>query len=240
MKPSFLFNLHRLYLIYLLYQICSYLHLQLSHLHFLLLLFLHPPLILHYLLYFPHLNLILHLNLAPYLHLTHYVHLQLIFHPSITLFHQYHQLNSLQEHINSLLTCKIIPTVVQGNSSTNFPLSQVLSYSNLCPNYKSFVFNASTIRELSTYNEANKSPHWCEAMTAEIYALETNQTWFLTSLPPGKTLIGCKWVYKVKLRSYGTLERYKAMLVAKGYNQQEGITLRLSLMLPSLSQSDVY
>ena len=115
-----------------------------------------------------------------------------------------------------------LSTVVQGNSSTNFPLSQVLSYSNLSPNYKSFVFNASTIREPSTYNEASKSPLWCEAMTAEIHALETNQTWSLTSLPPGKTPIGCKWVYKVKLRSDSTLERYKARLVAKGYNQQEG------------------
>ena len=115
-----------------------------------------------------------------------------------------------------------LSTVVQGNSSTNFPLSQVLSYSHLSPNYKSFVFNVSTICEPSTYNEASKSLHWCEAMTAEIHALETNQTWSLTSLPPGKTPIGCKWVYEIKLRSDDTLERYKARLVAKGYNQQEG------------------
>ena len=84
------------------------------------------------------------------------------------------------------------------------------------------MLNASTIREPSTYNEASKSPHWCEAMQAEIHALETNQTWSLTSLPHGKIPIGCKWVYKVKLRADGTLERYKARLVAKGYNQQEG------------------
>jgi transposase InsO family protein len=115
-----------------------------------------------------------------------------------------------------------LSTVVQGTSSTKFPLSQVLSYSHLSPNYKSFVLNASTIREPSTYNEASKSPHWCEAMTAEIHALETNQTWSLTSLPHGKVPIGCKWVYKVKLRSDDTLERYKARLVAKSYNQQEG------------------
>ena len=112
--------------------------------------------------------------------------------------------------------------MVQGNSSTKFPLSQVLSYSNLSPNYKSFVFNAFTIRKPSTYNEASKSPHWCEAMTTEINVLETNQTWSLTSLPPGKTPIGYKWVYKIKLRSDGTLERYKVRLVAKGYNQHEG------------------
>uniref|UniRef100_A0A2N9IAK7 Reverse transcriptase Ty1/copia-type domain-containing protein n=1 Tax=Fagus sylvatica TaxID=28930 RepID=A0A2N9IAK7_FAGSY len=114
-------------------------------------------------------------------------------------------------------------TMVPGtSSSTSYPLSHVLSYSKLSSQYKSFALIASTIREPSTYKEASKSPHWCEAMTAEITALEANQTWSLTSLPPGKTPIGCKWVYKVKLRSDGTLERYKARLVAKGYNQQEG------------------
>uniref|UniRef100_A0A2N9GFH3 Integrase catalytic domain-containing protein n=1 Tax=Fagus sylvatica TaxID=28930 RepID=A0A2N9GFH3_FAGSY len=182
--------------------------------------------LMHYLLFFPHLILILPLNLA--------FHLHLLFHLSKTLFHPYHQLRQstrvhklpayLQNyHCNHATSDPVsLSTVVQGTSSTNFPLSQVLSYSHLSPNYKSFVFNASTIREPSTYSEASKSPHWCEAMTAEIQALEANQTWCLTSLPHGKVPIGCKWVYKVKLRSDGTLERYKARLVAKGYNQQEG------------------
>uniref|UniRef100_A0A2N9FTT4 Reverse transcriptase Ty1/copia-type domain-containing protein n=1 Tax=Fagus sylvatica TaxID=28930 RepID=A0A2N9FTT4_FAGSY len=53
--------------------------------------------------------------------------------------------------------------------------------------------------------------------------LEANHTWVLTSLPPGKHPIGCKWVYKLKFKSDGSIERYKARLVAKGYNQQEGL-----------------
>uniref|UniRef100_A0A2N9EDY1 Reverse transcriptase Ty1/copia-type domain-containing protein n=1 Tax=Fagus sylvatica TaxID=28930 RepID=A0A2N9EDY1_FAGSY len=108
--------------------------------------------------------------------------------------------------------CSSSTMVPVTSSSTAYPLSHVLSYSNLSSQYKSFALIASTIREPSTYKEASKSPHWCEAMTAEITALEANQTWSLTSLPPGKTPIGCKWVYKVKLRSDGTLERYKARL----------------------------
>ncbi|KAL5741828.1 hypothetical protein ACOSP7_028560 [Xanthoceras sorbifolium] len=50
-----------------------------------------------------------------------------------------------------------------------------------------------------------------------------NGTWTLTSLPAGKTLIGCRWVYKVKHRSDGSIERYKARLVAKGFTQLKGV-----------------
>lgn len=60
-------------------------------------------------------------------------------------------------------------------------------------------------------------------MTSEIQALEANATWFLTALPPGKTPIGCCWVYKIKHKSDGTIKRYKARLVAKGYTQIEGV-----------------
>ncbi|XP_058074627.1 uncharacterized mitochondrial protein AtMg00820-like [Magnolia sinica] len=66
-------------------------------------------------------------------------------------------------------------------------------------------------------------PNWCTAMRAEIDALEFSNTWHLTPLPPGKKPIGCKWVYKIKYNLDGSIERYKSHLVAKGYNQQEGI-----------------
>lgn len=60
-------------------------------------------------------------------------------------------------------------------------------------------------------------------MKSELDALEQNSTWVLTDLPPGKKPIGCKWVYKIKHKSDGTIERHKARLVAKGYTQVEGI-----------------
>ena len=60
-------------------------------------------------------------------------------------------------------------------------------------------------------------------MDKETAALELTSTRILTPLPPGKVPIGCKWVYRTKYRSDGSIERHKARLVAKGYTQREGL-----------------
>ncbi|GKC67885.1 uncharacterized mitochondrial protein-like protein [Tanacetum coccineum] len=48
-----------------------------------------------------------------------------------------------------------------------------------------------------------------EAMQKELQALETNHTWELVLLPPGKTPIGCKWVYRIKFHADGTVESFQ-------------------------------
>ena len=60
-------------------------------------------------------------------------------------------------------------------------------------------------------------------MDVEIAALEFNKTWTFIPLPPHKKAVDCKWVYRVKYRSDGNVERYKARLVTKGLTQQEGL-----------------
>ncbi|PNX68420.1 retrovirus-related Pol polyprotein from transposon TNT 1-94, partial [Trifolium pratense] len=78
-------------------------------------------------------------------------------------------------------------------------------------------------QSLQTYDEACKSQDWINAMKTELDALDRNQTWSLVDLPPHIKPIGCKWVYKIKHKADGSIERYNARLVAKGYNQIEGI-----------------
>lgn len=72
-------------------------------------------------------------------------------------------------------------------------------------------------------------------MKYEYDALIANGTWTLVDLPPGRTAIGCKWVFRVKQNWMALLTSTKR-LVAKGFHQQFGkITLRLSLQLSNLS-----
>lgn len=80
-----------------------------------------------------------------------------------------------------------------------------------------------TRNEPKSYVEASKDPQWISAMENEIQALVDNQTWEVVDLPKGKKAIGFKWVYKVKLKSDGSLERFKARLVTKGFNQKYGV-----------------
>lgn len=76
--------------------------------------------------------------------------------------------------------------------------------------------------EPRTYKDASESdewPQWHQAMQEEIEALNKNKTWELVNKPPNVKPIKNKWVYKVKLKPDGQVERFKARLVAKGYSQ---------------------
>ncbi|WP_171480047.1 reverse transcriptase domain-containing protein, partial [Acinetobacter baumannii] len=54
-------------------------------------------------------------------------------------------------------------------------------------------------------------------------SLHENNVWSLVELPTNRKAIGSKWVYKTKYDADGHRERYKARLVAQGYNQKYGI-----------------
>ena len=77
-----------------------------------------------------------------------------------------------------------------------------------------------------TYKQAMKSKqseNWKIAAKEEYSSLQKHNTWELVDLPNGANLVGCKWVFKTKRKADGTVDRFKARLVAQGYSQEEGI-----------------
>ena len=57
-------------------------------------------------------------------------------------------------------------------------------------------------------------------MKEELDALTKNHTWDLVTLPPKQSVVGCKWIYKIKTCSDGSIKRYKTRLVVKGFTQE--------------------
>ena len=66
-----------------------------------------------------------------------------------------------------------------------------------------------------------KAPFWKEAVNSEIESILQNHTWKLLDLPLGCKPLGYKWIFKRKLKVDGSIDKYKARLVVKGYKQKE-------------------
>ena len=82
---------------------------------------------------------------------------------------------------------------------------------------------ALSVVEPTTYNEAVEYDEWKMAMQSEYDAVMKNQTWKIVDCPHDVEPIGCKWVYRIKYKANGDIDKYKARLVAKGFAQKEGI-----------------
>ncbi|GJS17582.1 zinc finger, CCHC-type containing protein [Tanacetum coccineum] len=81
-------------------------------------------------------------------------------------------------------------------------------------------------RDPRTYNEAMQSrdsAFWKETIDDEIGSIMENNTWVLSDLPPGCKPLGCKWIFKRKIKVDGTIDKFKARLVIQGFRQKEGI-----------------
>ncbi|XP_021756062.1 uncharacterized protein LOC110721222 [Chenopodium quinoa] len=93
----------------------------------------------------------------------------------------------------------------------------IVVFDDLPAPHRALICQTNKVTEPVSYFEASQNPEWVFAMQKEIQALMDNDTWDLVQLPKGKKAIGCKWVFKVKLKADGSVERLKARLVAKGF-----------------------
>lgn len=85
------------------------------------------------------------------------------------------------------------------------------------------VTNLGSLSGPFSYEEAINNPDWIKAMDLELDALASNNTLEVVDLPKGKRPISSKWVYKLKFRADGTLERHKARLFIRRCTQKPGI-----------------
>ena len=108
-------------------------------------------------------------------------------------------------------------------SCAQHPLHNHLSYVKLSLSFKAFVTKLDRVQIPNSIHEALQIPEWKAATLEEIRALEKNGTWTITSLPLNKRTVGCKWIFSVKHRVDGSVERFKACLMAKGFTQSYGI-----------------
>ncbi|KAK2390516.1 putative mitochondrial protein [Trifolium repens] len=104
-----------------------------------------------------------------------------------------------------------------------YHISHYHSCSNLSVDHSKFALSLSADDEPASYQQASQHDCWVKAMNNELDALRQNKTWIFVDAPPHVKPIGSRWVYKIKHKADGTIERYQARLVAKGYNQIEGI-----------------
>jgi hypothetical protein len=108
------------------------------------------------------------------------------------------------------------------SSTDKLPSTRLVRQRRAPDRYSPSQYGLSIASEPTSYRDAERHPEWQLAMAEEIAALEHTGTWDLVSPAPGVRPITCKWVYKIKTRSDGSLEHYKAHLVARGFQQEHG------------------
>ncbi|XP_013617128.1 PREDICTED: uncharacterized protein LOC106323577 [Brassica oleracea var. oleracea] len=75
----------------------------------------------------------------------------------------------------------------------------------------------------STWQQTIKHEHWRKAMSSEFNSTTENHTWDLVSVAQTMNIVGCRWVFTIKYHPDGSIDKYKARIVAKGFHQQQGI-----------------
>ncbi|RVW87659.1 Retrovirus-related Pol polyprotein from transposon RE1 [Vitis vinifera] len=122
------------------------------------------------------------------------------------------------------------------STKVKYPMSNYVSNHHLSESNESFVNQLSTIAIPNNVQEALADPRWKAAMNEEMKLLQKNETWELVECPPGKKPIGCCWIYTMKYKADGSIERFKARLVVKGTLKLMELTTQRHLHLKAMSE----
>lgn len=109
------------------------------------------------------------------------------------------------------------PTTSHYSLHVSFSNHHHIAFKSLYLNSQYFVLSVSHDYKPSLYDKAIIDPAWQTTKTQELSALYDNNTWDLIPLPPSNKAIRYRWVYKIKHKTDGSIERSKARLVVKRY-----------------------
>ncbi|KAL2235147.1 UNVERIFIED_CONTAM: Retrovirus-related Pol polyprotein from transposon TNT 1-94, partial [Sesamum indicum] len=132
---------------------------------------------------------------------------------------------SIIEHVKKLSNVGVNPS----STSPNLEESDETRRSKRTMVVKDFESDFVTYNiedDLVTFKDAMislEAKQWKEAVKSDMDSIVSNGTWELVNLPPGCTTIGYKLIFEKNLKPYGTINKFKVGLVAKGFKQKEGI-----------------
>ncbi|GAU43894.1 hypothetical protein TSUD_399420 [Trifolium subterraneum] len=136
---------------------------------------------------------------------------------------------SFPSHLSDYV-CNLSTDVTKSSSSgILYPISHFHSYANLSASHNKFALPVTNdvepmlpgcgygtgIRYRVEPTRASTQDCWVKAMNGVLQALQQNKTWIIVDTPLHVKPVGSRWVYKVKHKADGSIERYKARLVAK-------------------------
>lgn len=128
----------------------------------------------------------------------------------------------LKDFVISKTNASSANIVVTQPKPPKYPLFSQEDFVDIPNQHVAFLSNVFAATEPSSYNQASQNPKWVQAIDIELNALVKNDTWEVTYLPAVHRAISSKWVFKIKYKANGTIDKYKARLVIRVFDQQEG------------------
>lgn len=112
--------------------------------------------------------------------------------------------------LDSSLSLSTTSPSSQSSSGSVYPISDYLSSHKFSDQHRSFLVAISSHHIPKSFKEAILDKIWKDSMGSEVTALESQHTWDVVPLPPGKKPLENKWLYTIKYRSDGSIERPKS------------------------------
>ena len=112
--------------------------------------------------------------------------------------------------------------VYYNNMAVAHPIQAVCTLAHFPSEHQAYLTQVDSHWIPQTYEEAREHKEWRDAVENETKAMESNHTWDESELPKGKKAVTSRWIFTIKYKSDGGIERYKARLVARGFTQTYG------------------